>query len=96
MTFVRSLFFNIVSFAWTFALLLLLTPFLLLPRALMLAAINAGSPGFSHSSGQFCVSILSSAAWTICRKAHASLLRPINPLGTRWHSMLWSTILHSY
>ena len=40
MTFVQSLFFNIVSFAWTFALLFLLTPILLLPRALMLAAIR--------------------------------------------------------
>ena len=40
MTFVRSLFFNIVSFAWTFALLFLLIPILLLPRALILAAIR--------------------------------------------------------
>ena len=45
MMFVRSLFFNIVSFAWTIALLFLLTPFLLLPRALMLAAIRCWIAG---------------------------------------------------
>ncbi|MGB0629316.1 MAG: lysophospholipid acyltransferase family protein [Alphaproteobacteria bacterium] len=40
MTVFRSLLFNIVSFTWTFALLFLYIPVLLLPRASMLAAIR--------------------------------------------------------
>ena len=40
MTFVRSLLFNIASFAWTFALLFLYIPILLLPRASLLGAVR--------------------------------------------------------
>ena len=40
MIFIRSLLFNIAAFTWTFLLLVLYIPILLLPRASMLAAIR--------------------------------------------------------